>query len=155
MWQCMLWQITFNLTLAWPESISENCFYWKIPTTRKFLPNTHTWDGYTWMKMTKSLSYQSTLFWEQMIACWLPWRSCSQIHEIWLGADVTWSRDRSFVSVPCCQLNCRLRGLIRARRPWSSGHSNGRSGRCLRRVKEQLSRSPEGWYETALPCWLV
>ena len=40
---------------------------------------------------------------------------------------------------------------MRARHPWSSGHSNGRSGRCLRRVKEQLSRSPEGWYETALP----
>ena len=25
------------------------------------------------------------------IACWPPQRSCSQIHEIWLGADVTWS----------------------------------------------------------------
>ena len=34
-----------------------------------------------------------------MIACWAPWRSCSRIHEIWLGADVTWSQDISFSSV--------------------------------------------------------
>ena len=40
---------------------------------------------------------------------------------------------------------------MRTRLPWSSGHRNGRSARCLQRVKEQLSRSPEGWYETALP----
>ena len=63
------------------------------------------------------------------IACWPPRRSCSRIHEIWLGADVTWSRDRSFIGVPCRQLNCRLRALMLARRPWSSGHSNWRSGR--------------------------
>ena len=40
---------------------------------------------------------------------------------------------------------------MHTRCPWSSGHSNGRSGRCLRRVKEQLSHSPEGCHETALP----
>ena len=54
------------------------------------------------------------------IACWPPLRSCSRIHEIWSpGAETD---------------PCRLRAGMRDGRPRSSGHSNGRPGRCIRRV---------------------